>query len=462
MALRLFPRRQPHSRPRRDGIDFRITRPIRISIMLGLFLVFFTFSPAVILYTAGYRFSWQDKAIKKTGVISLDAEPTDAEVLINGIAVKGKMPLRLANRAPGSYRLVIRREGYIPWSTDIVVASNQTTFIKDVRLFKQSKPERFSLLSDPVEAVYAAPDADSLLALTYTTSTWRIMHVKPSAQKTTSLAEVPRTALPPTVSLSPDRTAALIISGDDAGRPELTLIDMERPETKKTVAFGGNQSPRYQWSQTGPAGRLFIEANGTLEIVSPGEPQKIVGSVSSPVWFAESQSKIWTLQGTTLTSLVNGRDEAAYTIARPAESIIDANQHRIILGYSDGLEVMKFKDGRQDRVVSISGAKPHFHPETRTWWVYSDWEVWSVYDNGDVSLLRRNGEPISVVRALDRFGVMLLANDQKITGFNPGYYVSQELARTQSIGAIDVDTRLRRIYFTDQTDEAARLMSLEY
>src|SRR5690606_33664397 len=97
-------------------------------------------SPIILLYTAGYRYDVATHTIKETGVITIDASPADAQVWINDIEIQKHIPIRLSNRAPGLYTLLITREGYLPWTMPLLVESEQTTCASDIVLYANALP----------------------------------------------------------------------------------------------------------------------------------------------------------------------------------------------------------------------------------------------------------------------------------------------------------------------------------
>src|SRR3989338_10241367 len=144
----------------------KVSRPIRLIIMISLFLIFFILAPALILYTAGYRYNWEEGRFDGTGVISIDVKPEDAVIELNNTIIKKKIPIWLPNRAPGTYHLKISQVGYKTWEKDITVESNRTTFIKNISLLKVGKPELIEPAATGVIEVYSSKDGAVLLLLT--------------------------------------------------------------------------------------------------------------------------------------------------------------------------------------------------------------------------------------------------------------------------------------------------------
>ena len=103
-----------------------------------------------------------------------------------------------------------------------------------------------------------------------------------------------------------------------------------------------------------------------------------------------------------------------------------------------------------------------FNNKTQEWLTWSWWELWTIYDNGTTTLLNRTSEKIHTTLPLDNHGVLLLASDKKMTGFNPGYYTSDELFNNGTINTIGANTEQRKIYFLGQVGQTQGLFELEY
>lgn len=68
--------------------------------------------------TVGYR-----------GVLVLNSTPEGAEVVVNGQVV-GQTPVVLSNLPVGSRAILVRRDGYSPWSTSVRIVANQQTTVQ--------------------------------------------------------------------------------------------------------------------------------------------------------------------------------------------------------------------------------------------------------------------------------------------------------------------------------------------
>lgn len=128
------------SLPPKDPLKITLTRPLRIMVMCGLIILFFIISPLIILYTGGWRWNFNTWRVETTGVLSIDTEPDDANVSLNGQYIGNNQPLRLNSLAPGNYQVSISKDGYHTFLTDVTVRSQETTYIRNTTLFANNSP----------------------------------------------------------------------------------------------------------------------------------------------------------------------------------------------------------------------------------------------------------------------------------------------------------------------------------
>jgi hypothetical protein len=117
----------------------KFTRPIRLAMLILFIVAFFVISPLIILYTAGYRYDWQNGLLKETGSISIDIEPRNATASLNGIKLQKDLPIRFNNITPGKYNLHLTASGYMDWFKEIEVKNKQTNYIKEISLIKKNQ-----------------------------------------------------------------------------------------------------------------------------------------------------------------------------------------------------------------------------------------------------------------------------------------------------------------------------------
>jgi hypothetical protein len=97
-------------------------------------------APAVVLYTAGYRYSFGTGRIVQTGLLSLASVPKGAFIALDGDRARAVTPALLKNVLPGDHAVRVEKDGYSAWEKTLTVWSRQTTFADDIMLFLNAEP----------------------------------------------------------------------------------------------------------------------------------------------------------------------------------------------------------------------------------------------------------------------------------------------------------------------------------
>ncbi|MFA6426962.1 MAG: PEGA domain-containing protein [Candidatus Magasanikbacteria bacterium] len=435
-------------------------KKMRRFIMIVLISAFFIASPLVIFYTAGYRYDLIQRTIKQTGVLSVDIKPIDAEIYLNEVKIEKKIPIRLTNRAPGTYHIKIQKEGYKPWEKDITIQSNQTTFIKDVILLKNAAPQLIPHIPENTTQIFGSEFHDNFLILTQDENTYEIYIYNTRTQTTESLIRG-MSVSQPQISVSPFQEVAYArFDETDDGSSILYLISLSNLE--KPVVLHYNKPIYIQWSKTASDSPLFIQSENTIRNISLSGVQNIIArAVSSSIWYVDTNNHVWTYDTHTLNNLST---QKVYSLTQEPRLILDINEYRVITQSMDNKTFVYQPD--KDRLTekrSLPGTKIFYKRDTKEWWIWSDWELSSVYNDGGINLLERGGEKIKNAMLLDLSGVMLFVYDNKFASFNPGYYVRHELLQTDStILDTFVNLRQRKIFYMINENGKNNVYALAY
>ncbi len=142
-----------------------MTQRTRTALFFSLVLLFCVATPALILYSLGYRVDWRERKVAQIGGLYVKTDPANAVISINGKEMKKTDflfgELFIDNLLPGTYAVKIEKEGYKPWQKNLVVQEKQVTEAKNVMLFPSQIA--FKALSDSIEQVWASPDMSLLL-----------------------------------------------------------------------------------------------------------------------------------------------------------------------------------------------------------------------------------------------------------------------------------------------------------
>ncbi|MBI5077179.1 PEGA domain-containing protein [Candidatus Falkowbacteria bacterium] len=114
---------------------------IRRLIALGFIIIFVLVAPALILYTAGYRYNLKKQEIQKTGALVIKSQPANALISIDEKLISDKTPARINNVLPGEHLISLTKINYYPWSKKLIVKEQETSFVEDIVLLKKSASE---------------------------------------------------------------------------------------------------------------------------------------------------------------------------------------------------------------------------------------------------------------------------------------------------------------------------------
>ncbi|MFH1315586.1 MAG: PEGA domain-containing protein [Candidatus Uhrbacteria bacterium] len=112
----------------------------RMTLLFVFIATFLITAPIVVLYTAGYRFSFDNNRIVRTGLLYATTLPKGADIIIDGDQ-RGKTPGFVKNLIPREYQITLSKAGYHNWQKTLPVNSHETTFVEDVTLYLEADPE---------------------------------------------------------------------------------------------------------------------------------------------------------------------------------------------------------------------------------------------------------------------------------------------------------------------------------
>lgn len=443
----------------------RLTRPMRVGIMAFLILIFCVVSPLIIFYTAGYRYSWKEKKIKQTGVISIDAEPRDAMVTLNTVRINKKLPIRLTNRAPGTYHVSIEKEGYRTWEKDIVVTSNQTTYIKDLTLFKNATPNNQPINEGKLQTIIGTFDDHRMMLISKKEKSYTIFSYNTEDNTALPIVEYTGAAIPE-ISASPySRTALVITKNLDA--KNVYVFSIDDPGHPAKFSFPKDAPLRYYWANTFYTNAVYVQSGTTIYRLTADGTQTVVAHTAHTIWGIDREENLWTIDKNILY-LSQSRSApvriASFNEDKKITDIIDITSNRIIARTDDGIAVVKLAADTHEKqdVQYLPTPMLYRHLKNSEWWAWSEWELWNIAENGNVTLLNRSGDKMKRVRPMDEFGGVLVVTEKELVGFNPGYYVSIHLGDASEVTEAAVDTKARKIFFVGKYDNQDGLFELAY
>ena len=142
-----------------------MTKRTRTWLFILLGAVFLIGAPALIFYSQGYRFDWENRGFSQSGAFYFSVIPGRAEILVNTKSIGRTAPVLgttlTKNFAPGTYHIQIQKEGYHSWKKRLDISAKQVTEAKHIILFPQNP--NFVTLHDNVKSFWLAPNNRDVL-----------------------------------------------------------------------------------------------------------------------------------------------------------------------------------------------------------------------------------------------------------------------------------------------------------
>lgn len=441
---------------RLEPLKTKLTRPWRRALTVFWILCFFVISPITILYTAGYRYN-VDGGITRTGVISINIEPEDARVYLNDILIEEKIPLKLNNRTPGRYHIRIEKDGFYAWNQDVLVRSNQTTYIRDVQLIENHEPRQINVPGDIIE-IFSGSDGKVFFLLKrnslYELSTYDVKRKQRISLARFSSMEIPEI-------LNTQNEGIALIAQEKAG-PKMYLVTRQG----ELHSFTLDSSDDISLSWTSDSNTVaYISHNDQIDALLENGKRTLLGIAQTPLWFVYDKA-LYTISENTLykheknerTSVMSLKTDYLLT------DIIDITNDRIVLDTDNGLDIFSvdLKKGKINEHRHIFTYHRYTREKDGRKLAWSWWELWELFDDGGATLLNRSSEKIVRVFELDDAETLVLQTSNKLIAFNAGYFVSTDMYEADEIHSIAIDQKNRTLFIFGVVSGVDGLFSLSY
>ncbi len=185
-------------------------------------LAFFVIAPLVVLYTAGYRLSFQTGRLLQTGLLSIESLPRGADIWVDEEKIGSRTPALVENILPGDHRIRLAKDGYHVWEKTLPFASRETTFATNVVLFADAEPR---LAREAPLHIVAVDPTRRRAAYIISEGPWSEIWVMMSGSETqTLLARYPNQTPVQGLQWSADGTFFEVRTGMPA-RPQISLVN---------------------------------------------------------------------------------------------------------------------------------------------------------------------------------------------------------------------------------------------
>ncbi len=122
-----------------------MTKKSRKALFYTSLLIFLIASPIVIMYSLGYKLDIQELKLQKTGGFFIKIDYKSYDIYINDKLKKGveesifsQQGVLIPNLIPKTYKVTIKKDGYIPWEKRLQVKSGLVTEIKNITLIPKN------------------------------------------------------------------------------------------------------------------------------------------------------------------------------------------------------------------------------------------------------------------------------------------------------------------------------------
>ncbi len=443
--------------------ETKLTKPLRRFIFLFFIGLFLLISPAIILYTSGYRYDFKNGFLRETGSINIDITPNWAEVYLNNTKLKSRFPIRLNNLVPGKFSLNITSPGYFDWHKNIEVKNKETIYIKDIILLKKTEPV-FLHEGKVIELVISNDGKFLIYSLIKEKEKelWQKNIKTGENLLVTKLSDLE----PLDIIFSPDNSY-YIISTKQKPYSKIFIFNTQKPEKNiDLTAYTKMPITKYNW-RNGSLPEIYYSTKEQIMIFNPENMnQTFVNKNNFIDWFFEN-NQLWVIQ---INSSTNNpeliKDYLGFhqifnnDFGTETENweILTAKNDFILLKKKNQAEMLLFT---QNKKYTLAGEN-YIISKYNNWLIaWSTWEIWTRAQNEEPVLLNRSGMQLKQIIPLDKHNTLGLVWADNTTVLFPYYLVSHELLAQQITTAIS-DSDNRTLFFGGKYNDKNGLWKLEY
>lgn len=449
----------------------RFTHSGRLAMLLLFIVAFFVISPIIIMYTAGYRYDWQNGLLKETGAISIDVEPKNAMVYLNGIKLRDKMPIRLNNIAPAKYSLRITAPGYFEWLKEIEIKNKQTNYTKEISLIKKNKPE--ILINEKIDNFAASADGRFIIYSLQKNNGAEIRLWDNNNRQTTILSRF--NSLEPTTILWAEKNNYALIGDSILPYSRLMIINAANPLKQNDLAKNNAPIKKFEWGNSADP-QLYYSTKENIFLYSPVTAKsQIITKNNYLDWYMEN-GELWTMRAESSTkqykitkntlgfsSVFNRLDSSDIN---PATGQIEKENLQIMAAQQN---TVLLKNNKNSQMILLTNSNKYKIPVEKfliskynNWWLmWSQFELWTYGEGQEPYLLNRSSERLQKVVPMDQYNTLALVWAEKTSALFPYYLVSHDLLN-EKITNLFADTENKILYFINQDKNKQGIWKLNY
>ena len=434
----------------------KLTRPIRLTILIAFIAAFFIISPLVIIISAGFRFDTKNGLLRETGSLSVDITPETAQVYLDGIKIDQKIPIRLNNITPHKYTLRLSAPGYYEWEKVIEINKNQTTYIKGLIMIKKSKPEKISELK-PTE-ISVSPNGK--YAATAVIKENEVEVNVNDLEKNIIIKSLVLENIDGVDFTWSDVSSFLVITNKSRPFKDLLVINPASQNSVKNLVSGEIKSiDKYIWSKDIEPKLYFESKNKIYSYLARLDQTSFVTANIFQDWFIDN-GLLWTINFNTSSGFlfINsdslGFENLFYQFQNTTDFPSSTLRKLTIESVKNNTVILKNQEQNKyyiinnQQVYTINGEQILYSRFNDWLLAWTPWELWTYSEGDEPYLLNRSGDELMGVLPLDEHNTLALIWNNNVTVLHP-YFLTQRTVIDESIYTLSADTVARTIYFSN-------------
>ncbi len=443
------------------------TRRLIYSVFMLIFLIA---APILILYAAGYRYSFKKNKFQKTGAIFAETEPKGAAIFIEDEKYQDKTTAQINNLLSGEYLIRLEKDDYYPWQKKLNIEPEKVTFIKKLVLFKKNTLP-IIMLEKPALASLPSPDSQNLISVIFANNQQELW--------LTALARQESSALPlayqaekkfELIDWSPNNKK-ILIREITKQKTDYLVVNAEKPEEIMALSkFSSLTLPlkdlqRIKWDLNND-NYLYIQKGAEIYQINLATQTTELQKIKTPGDFLLVDGSFYYLQEKESTtyliknSLTNPAVESEPIIKLPSSKnyvFLASLPNFIILSDTGNQNLFAIDPAKEEIILNTRAKNIRWSADKSQLLYYNDWEMW-VYYLGDSSkeLIARYGNEIKEAIWYPLPGWLIfsqkIAEDKNVLTAieldSRDYRQTIQLVEVERIDNLVIDSEGKNIFFT--------------
>jgi hypothetical protein len=369
-------------------------KKIRLVIILTSAVIFMVAGAYLFLYSQGIRVDFAKWRLVKTGGFDVQVtSPSGADIYLNNKKKKTTSFLSssvfIKNLLPRTYKVEIKKDGYLSWQKNLLVEEGLVTKIKNIVLFKQNAD--FENVAQGIENFWVSRNGQRILVQSKLNQSWGFSLIEASSKKMPTVlfdqSSLKEKGITPLLQDWQDENRRIlfhastsledkiwIVQYDNPEKPEIPILPIEKEVAK--IAFLANDASQV----------VYLKANNlyTLDFKEKVPPRKLIAN--KVLWFDVTQDNLYylTQNGFIVKAASNPQDKGDILNQTPIEvsggsqfKIYD-NAGSLLLHFNQGLYYLTDKELTKLTQV-IQGLDNSLSSTNFCFW--GNQEIW-LFDNG--------------------------------------------------------------------------------